>query len=74
MRELVLPTGVAPGSPEAVAYIEKQVPVFDGPLNEPAPEPAAMVAAVSRDKESGLDLIISGLEMMIDGFKELRNV
>lgn len=67
MRELVLPDGIAPGSLEAVEYIESQVLVLD----EPFPAPAAVVA--SRDEESGLDLIIAGLEMMIDGFKELRN-
>ncbi len=71
MRELVLPSGVIPGSPEAVAYIESQVPpVYDGSLSAPAPEPAAVVAAAP---SSAYELIVAGLEMMLDGFKELRN-
>ncbi len=75
MKVLELPAGIAPGSPEAVAFIEKQVltPVFDGPLSEPAPEPAAVVAAVNSASASAYDLIIGGLEQMLDGFKELNN-
>jgi hypothetical protein len=70
MKVLELPAGTAPGSPEAVAFIEKQVftPVFGDSLSEPATVPAA--AAVPA---SAYDLIIAGLEMMLDGFKELNN-
>ena len=76
MREIELPAGTVPGSPEAVAFIEAQIrdattPVYDGSLSDDAPEPAAVVAA-SHDA-SGYNLIISGLEMMLDGFKELRD-
>ena len=71
MREIVLPEGVVPGSEEAVAYIESQVPpVYDGSLNEPAPEPAAVVTGVGT---TAYELIIAGLEMMLDGFRELQN-
>ncbi len=83
MREIELPANMVPGSPEAVAFIEAQVryvpaddggtavpTVFDGPPGT-AVEPAAVVAA-SHDA-SGYNLIISGLEMMLDGFKELRD-
>ncbi len=75
MKEIVLPAGVVPGSPEAVAIIESQVfaPVYDGPLSEPAPEPAAVVAAANSATASAYDLIIAGLEMMLDGFKELNS-
>ncbi len=77
MREIVLPDHLLPGSPEAVAYIESQLPttaaepVYDGSLSDPAPEPAAVVVALPG--ESPYDLIVSGLEMMLDGFKELRD-
>ncbi len=67
MKVLELPAGIVPGSPEAVAFIEKQVlaPV-PAALSEPAPEPAAALPGA-------YDLIIAGLEMMLDGFKELNN-
>jgi hypothetical protein len=68
MREIVLPAGTVPGSPEAVAHIAAQLPpVYDESLSEPAPE--AVVAAGAE----AYDLIVAGLEMMLDGFKELRN-
>ncbi len=64
MKVLELPAGTEPGSPEAVAFIEKQVlaPVPAAP----APEPAAALPGA-------YDLIIAGLEMTLDGFKELNN-
>ncbi len=65
MRELVLPTGITPGSPEAVAYIESQVPTIEAEsAPDPAPDPPATTA---------YDLIVAGLEIMLDGFKELRD-
>ncbi len=70
MREIELPAGTVPGSPEAVAAIASQMP----PIFVEAPTveaPAAVVAAVR--SETGYDLIISGLEMLLDGFKELRD-
>ncbi len=74
MREIVLPEGVVPGSPEAVAIIESQLPpIFDGPLSAPAPEPLDVVSAIARDDSGPYALIIDGLEMMLDGFKELRD-
>ena len=77
MREIVLPDHLLPGSPEAVAYIESQLPttaaepVYDGSLSDPAPEPAAVVAAVAG--ATAYDLIIVGLGMALEGFEELRN-
>ena len=81
MREIVLPDNFVPGSPEAVAYIESQLPattaepVYDGSLSDPAPEPAAVVADARAALAPliGYDLIVSGLETMLDGFKELRD-
>ena len=74
MREIELPAGTVPGSKEAVAAIESQLPTSSATepaVFDDAPEPAAVVASVVGG--SAYDLIIDGLEMMLYGFRELRD-
>ena len=71
MREIVLPAGIEPGSPEAVAIIEAQLPVRAP--EEPVIPDLVVGAAIPAVPASVYDLIIDGLEMMLDGFKELQD-
>jgi hypothetical protein len=72
MKVLELPAGTAPGSPEAVAFIEAQISSSTAvdPM-EPQPEGTAVPPAPAA--VGAYDLIIAGLEMMLDGFKELNS-
>ncbi len=74
MKAIELPAGTVPGSPEAVALIAAQVHFVAPEEEEPAVEPVAVVASVvGINGGSAYDLVISGLEMMLDGFRELRD-
>ena len=78
MKAIELPAGTVPGSPEAVALIAAQVraPAQGTTAIDPAlvVETGTAVEPVAAPHDaSGYNLIISGLEMMLDGFKELRD-
>ena len=72
MREIELPASIVPGSPEAVAFIERMVPTVAPEELSPG-EQIVTIDALPGDTATGYDLVIAGLEQMIDGFKELRN-
>ena len=74
MKEIDLPAGMTPGSPEALAHMLGESPIHQGTLtDEPETPPVLPGTNQYVGPLDALDNLILGLEMVLAHVKEMRD-